>query len=547
MIEALANHLWQSTLFCGVAALVAVTLRASGAQVRYWVWFAASMKFLVPFALLATLAGALTRRAPDAPLAAAWRGAIEPVAEPFSYGPTSVDLAPVAASADSLLGVLAVVWAFGFGMVVVTSFWRWRALSNAVEVAAPLAIDAPLPVKAVPSQLPPGVFGIVRPALLLPHDIERRLTRAELATVVAHELCHVRRRDNLTAVLHLVVEAVFWFHPLAWWIGARLIAEREQACDEAVIAGGCERRTYAQAIIKVCKSYLAPSFAAAARASDGSLERRIEAIMTPSVLRPVGAPQRILIAGCALAIVAVSFGLGLGNAQPGEQAPVPEIEELTIRRGRPGMPVRITNDDRAHRFVAQNASLKELIGWAGPQQQPRQISQTVGGPEWLATQGFDVTLVWKPGYTVWGVVRYALQERFSLATHTESIPVYVLEAAENGVRMRESQAQAAVTLEETPGRIVGIAVSVKDFAAALSHYLQRPVLDHTKLSGRYDVALAWPLKRPLAANDDLSVRAAQSADEAVLASALDAQLGLRLSSFPVEQLVVDRASMPIDD
>ena len=81
----------------------------------------------------------------------------------------------------------------------------------------------------------PGVFGIVRPVLLWPRDIETRLDDAQVRAILAHELAHVRRRDNLTAAVHMVVEAIFWFYPLVWWIGSRLVNERERACDEEVV------------------------------------------------------------------------------------------------------------------------------------------------------------------------------------------------------------------------------------------------------------------------------------------------------------------------
>ena len=48
----LANHLWQSTLFAGVAAILALVLRKNRAQTRYLLWLSASVKFLVPFSLL---------------------------------------------------------------------------------------------------------------------------------------------------------------------------------------------------------------------------------------------------------------------------------------------------------------------------------------------------------------------------------------------------------------------------------------------------------------------------------------------------------------
>src|SRR6185437_13947349 len=76
---------------------------------------------------------------------------------------------------------------------------------------------------------------------------------AQAAIGLAHELCHVRRRDNLLVSIHMIVEAIFWFHPLVWWIGARMIEERECACDEDVVSGGNAPDLYAEAIVKVCK------------------------------------------------------------------------------------------------------------------------------------------------------------------------------------------------------------------------------------------------------------------------------------------------------
>ena len=62
LFVALFNHLWQSTLFAAAIAGLALLLRRNGARVRYVLWLAASLKFLVPFAVLAAL-GALIPRA----------------------------------------------------------------------------------------------------------------------------------------------------------------------------------------------------------------------------------------------------------------------------------------------------------------------------------------------------------------------------------------------------------------------------------------------------------------------------------------------------
>src|SRR5580704_5188093 len=51
----IVNHLWQSSCFVLLAALLAFVLRKNSPKVRYWVWLGASLKFLMPLALLVNL------------------------------------------------------------------------------------------------------------------------------------------------------------------------------------------------------------------------------------------------------------------------------------------------------------------------------------------------------------------------------------------------------------------------------------------------------------------------------------------------------------
>jgi bla regulator protein BlaR1 len=59
LAPALGNHLWQSTLFALAAGVLTLTLRNNHARTRYWLWLAASVKFLVPFSLLVEPWGAV--------------------------------------------------------------------------------------------------------------------------------------------------------------------------------------------------------------------------------------------------------------------------------------------------------------------------------------------------------------------------------------------------------------------------------------------------------------------------------------------------------
>ena len=77
----------------------------------------------------------------------------------------------------------------------------------------------------------------------------------------------------------MAVEAVFWFHPLAWWIGARLMEERERACDEEVLRMGSLPQIYAEGILKICELYLASPLPCVAGVTGANLKQRIEEIM----------------------------------------------------------------------------------------------------------------------------------------------------------------------------------------------------------------------------------------------------------------------------
>ena len=111
----------------------------------------------------------------------------------------------------------------------------------------------------------PGVFGIFHPVLLWPAQLSDRLEDAHLDAVLSHEVAHVYRRDNLTALIHMAVEAIFWFHPLVWWIERKMVEERERACDEAVLQSGKRAEIYADSLLKVsrfCEDSLCLAFRA---------------------------------------------------------------------------------------------------------------------------------------------------------------------------------------------------------------------------------------------------------------------------------------------
>ena len=91
--------------------------------------------------------------------------------------------------------------------------------------------------------------------------VSERLAYVSLRPILAHELLHARRGDLWVGMLQTVAQAVWWFHPLVWWVGKATSREAERCCDEEVLAElNCDPATYARSLLDVLelKSQLAP-------------------------------------------------------------------------------------------------------------------------------------------------------------------------------------------------------------------------------------------------------------------------------------------------
>jgi TonB family protein len=308
MIVHVVNHLWQSTLCLIVAALALRALGITSGAWRYRVWLAASVKFLVPFQALMLLGGWLSAQRSVPPATFEITAGVKRIAEPVTQAPSAW-----------LTTALLALWAAG--TLIVLARWLRRAAdtraalsSNAWEALSPAARTALPPgmrVRYVAHDLEPGIAGVFHPVLLLPEGIRERVSPAELDAIVAHELAHHARRDNLTGALHMLVEAVFWFFPPVWWLGARLVEEREHACDDDVVLAGHDRGTYAEAILKVCESCVAARLACVPGVSGGSLSSRIERIIGGHVMIHLSAAKRTVLAALVAAIAGAPVALGL--------------------------------------------------------------------------------------------------------------------------------------------------------------------------------------------------------------------------------------------
>jgi beta-lactamase regulating signal transducer with metallopeptidase domain len=340
---AILEHLWQSTLFAIGAGLLTLAFRKNRARIRYGIWFCVSVKVLVPLSLLiwavSTIAqtaspsrggvhsaadGLATHAEVDSPVARAFTSTQSPVARigiqllfPVETQTRILRLLAVNDDWRGWLDVLVLaIWTAGFGAVCARRIQRSRrhwdlvSISRRVEL---LGIKTPsrLQIGLAEGQLEPTVVGWVHPVLLFPADIERHLTYPGIEALVLHELCHVRRLDTFTAAVHMAAEAVFWFHPLIWWLGDRLVDERERACDEYVLSRLDSSQAYLTGLLATCDHYLSSQQASIAGVCSRNIKPRLEAIRAHHIGETIGAYKRLMLGAVGISLLIVPLWLGM--------------------------------------------------------------------------------------------------------------------------------------------------------------------------------------------------------------------------------------------
>ncbi len=110
----------------------------------------------------------------------------------------------------------------------------------------------------------PAVVGWLRPAVMLPLSALTGLSEAQLSSVIAHELAHIKRFDSLVNLFQIAVETLLFYHPAVWWLNKRIREERENCCDDMAVAVCGSPLTYAHALARMAESSASPRFIMAA-------------------------------------------------------------------------------------------------------------------------------------------------------------------------------------------------------------------------------------------------------------------------------------------
>lgn len=123
----------------------------------------------------------------------------------------------------------------------------------------------------------PMVFGIVRPKIYVPSDVEHQY----MEYVVEHEKTHIYRKDPITKMIMYFIVCLHWFNPLVWVAYVFMVKDMEMTCDEETLQriGLTKKKQYATALLELScgKNHI---LAVPLAFAEGDSKRRIKNVLT---------------------------------------------------------------------------------------------------------------------------------------------------------------------------------------------------------------------------------------------------------------------------
>jgi beta-lactamase regulating signal transducer with metallopeptidase domain len=299
----------RAALIVAAAAVVLSAMRVKDANAKHSVWTGVvAMMLLLPI---------WTAWGPEASLRV-----LPPVAQSIAdkaTGPIKISLTrsvrstPVDPKVAVLLGVYLLglcllLFRLGLGTIRARRLVRDAVHFDGVHTSSLCAV--------------PVTVGLLHPRVIFPKHW-RQWPQTQLEAVLLHESEHARRRHPLIQWLALLNRALFWFHPVAWWLEYHLSTLAEEACDNFVLARGYDPRAYSECLIDMARSVTQSGVRLniAGLAMPGStLPRRIRRILEGGSVPQVSRTRMALVCvACAISCTAIASGT-LDHAQPNSSA-----------------------------------------------------------------------------------------------------------------------------------------------------------------------------------------------------------------------------------
>ncbi len=187
---------------------------------------------------------------------------------------------------------------------VVSDQWQSavQKLANVMGLQRPIQV-----VESARVQIPAAI-GYFKPLILLPIGTCTGLSPQQVEAVLAHELAHIVRNDYWFNIFQTIMESIFFFHPVVWWLSAMARQEREHCCDDIAVQVSGSTLVYAQALttLEVRKQAPRLSLAIHGHGHRGSLLNRIQRLLQQPSPKPAFTEGGLVAGLLLVALMAIS-------------------------------------------------------------------------------------------------------------------------------------------------------------------------------------------------------------------------------------------------
>jgi hypothetical protein len=209
--------------------------------------------------------------------------------------------------------VLLAVYPAGVLLCVARLVYGWFlacAMIRRARGGGPIRVNVAAQVYQSSEVTVPMTVGAIRPVIVLPVTWTT-WDSGTLAAIIAHEAAHVRRHDASTHFAAHLNRAIFWFHPLAWWLERKLAVTAEHACDEAAARAIAAPRRYAEILVEMAdvvrRNRGRLAWQAVGVNGAGLLDSRIDRLLRGDAFASASRGKKIAAGiGCVLAIATVT-------------------------------------------------------------------------------------------------------------------------------------------------------------------------------------------------------------------------------------------------
>lgn len=162
----------------------------------------------------------------------------------------------------------------------------------------------------------PSLIGYFKPVVLLPISLLSGIPDNQLEIIIAHELAHIRRHDYLVQFIQGIIEILFFYHPVVWWLSSVVNSEREHICDDLAVKVCGESLTLIKALnnmesIRKKQPELVLNFSG----KKANLLHRVRRILNPQVVTHPKLERSLLSAVFVFALSGLILFSNLANSK----------------------------------------------------------------------------------------------------------------------------------------------------------------------------------------------------------------------------------------